>query len=158
MLKPISGQIIDRIEQVSGLYHRLVLIVSPSGAGKTSALQEVKQHLGVPLLNLNLEISRRMLDLTARQRALQFPRLVEDILREADSEVVLLDNIEILFELSLRQDPLRLLQGLSRNRTIVAAWNGEIKDSSLTYASPEHQEYQRYSTEGITFMEICQNP
>ncbi|MEN6474686.1 MAG: BREX-3 system P-loop-containing protein BrxF, partial [Syntrophaceae bacterium] len=43
------------------------------------------------------------------------------------ARVVLLDNIEILFDVSLKQDPLRLLQGLSRNTTLVAAWSGEIR-------------------------------
>ena len=105
-------------------------------------------------MNVGLELSRRLLDLTAKQRALQVPRLLEDILREADSEVVFLDNIEILFEVSLKQDPLRLLQGLSRNRAIVAAWNGKVEDKLLTYANPDHQEYHRYPAHGLMFVEI----
>ena len=144
MVDPLSKQIIGKIKQAPELYHRLVLVVAPSGAGKTSALKEVQQSLGAPLINVNLEISRRMLELTTRQRALQASRLLEDILRENRSDVVLLDNIEILFEKSLKQDPLRLLQGLSRNRTIVATWNGKIGDNYLIYAAPDHPEYRRY--------------
>ena len=149
MVQPLSNQIIGKVKQVPELYHRLVLVVAPSGAGKTSALKEVQQSLGAPLINVNLEISRRMLELTTRQRALQASRLLEDILRENRSDVVLLDNIEILFEKSLKQDPLRLLQGLSRNRTIIATWNGEIKENFLTYAAPEHPEYRRYPCEDL---------
>lgn len=55
-----SQQIINKIEQASGMYHRLVLIVAPSGSGITSALREVQQNLEVPLINVNLEISRRL--------------------------------------------------------------------------------------------------
>ncbi len=66
----IANQIIDRIEQAEDLYHRLVLLVAPSGAGKTGAMREVNRHLGAPLLNVNLEISRRMLEMTLRQLAL----------------------------------------------------------------------------------------
>ena len=58
--------------------------------------------------------------------------------------MILLDNIEILFDVGLKQDPLRLLQGLSRNKTVVAAWNGTIVEDSLTYAAPAHPEYRRY--------------
>lgn len=144
MPNSLSDQIISLIQQVPELYHRLVLVVAPSGSGKTSALKEVQQSLGAPLINVNLEISRRMLELTTRQRALQASRLLEDILRQNRSDVVLLDNIEILFEKSLKQDPLRLLQGLSRNRTIVATWNGKIGDNYLIYAAPDHPEYRRY--------------
>jgi len=157
MIENLSKEIFEKIEQVFGSYHRLVLLVAPAGAGKTAVLKKVLQDLDVPFLNLNLEISRRMLDLTERQRALQVHILLEDILREADNEVVILDNIEILFEVSLRQDPLRLLQGISRNRTIVAAWNGEIKDKTLTYATPEHPEYRRYPANELILTEILPN-
>ena len=65
----IPNQIFDRIEQAKELYHRLVLVVAPSGAGKTAAMGEVNRHVGAPLLNVNLEVSRRMLEMTVRQRA-----------------------------------------------------------------------------------------
>jgi len=140
----ITKKIIKEIEQAPELYHRLVLVVAPQGSGKTEVLRNVQKHLEATFINVNLELSRQLLDLTTKQQALQVSRIMEDILREAETEVVLLDNIEILFETSLKQDPLRLLQGLSRNRTIVASWNGEIRDKNLTYASPDHLEYRRY--------------
>jgi predicted AAA+ superfamily ATPase len=144
MAELLSNKIIQKIEQASELYHRLVLVVAPQGSGKTSVLKKVQQILRTSVVNVNLEVSRQLLELTAKQQALQLPRILEDILRKAEIEVALLDNIEILFEVSLKQDPLRLLQGLSRNRTIVASWNGEIKDNYLTYASSDHPEYRRY--------------
>jgi len=39
---------------------------------------------------------------------------------------------------------LRLLQGLSRNLTVVASWNGTIEKGKLTYAEPGHREYKSY--------------
>jgi type II secretory pathway predicted ATPase ExeA len=145
----ISNQIIDGIEQAKDLYHRLVLVVAPSGAGKTAALREVNCQLGAPVLNVNLEISQRMLEMTVRQRAIQVSRLLEEILSESDEEVVLLDNIEILFDPSLQQDPLRLLLNLSRNRTLVVSWNGQIKNNTLSYGEPGHPEYKRYTVENF---------
>ena len=85
-----------------------------------------------------------MLDLTERQRALQLPRLLSEIVNASQSEVILLDNIEVLFDVSLKQDPLRLLQGLSRNKTVVAAWSGSIDGEHMVYATPDHPEYRRY--------------
>ena len=60
------------------------------------------------------------------------------------ADVILLDNIEVLFDVSLKQDPLRLLQGLSRNKTVVAAWSGSIDGEHMVYATPDHPEYRRY--------------
>jgi hypothetical protein len=154
MAEPLADQVLRKIGEARELYHRLILMVAPAGSGKTSALQEVSAstslsacghaQAGAPLVNVNLELSRRMLDLTERQRALQLPRLLGEIVGEATGELVLLDNIEILFDVHLKQDPLRLLQGLSRNKTVVAAWNGSIVDGHMTYAVPDHPEYRRY--------------
>ncbi len=144
MAKPLADQIMQKIDQTAELYHRLLLVVAPAGVGKTTALHEVQERTGSLLINVNLELSRHMLDLTERQRALQLPRLLGEIINEADSDMVLLDNIEILFDVSLKQDPLRLLQGLSRHKTIIAAWNGASESGYITYAVPDHREYHRY--------------
>lgn len=155
MAEPLADQVLRKIGEARKLYHRLILMVGPAGSGKTSALQEVSARASAPLVNVNLELSRRMLDLTERQRALQLPRLLGEIMGEATGDLpaatgaaqaglVLLDNIEILFDVHLKQDPLRLLQGLSRNKTVVAAWNGSIVDGHMTYAVPDHPEYRRY--------------
>jgi len=144
MAEPLSDRVIQRIGEASELYHRLVILVAPAGAGKTAALYDVHKRIDAPLLNVNLELSRRMLELTERQRTLQLPRLLSEMVNADQRGVILLDNIEVLFDVSLKQDPLRLLQSLSRNRTLVAAWNGSIDRGYLTYAAPDHPEYRRY--------------
>lgn len=145
MAEPLADRVIKKICQAAGLYHRLVILVAPAGSGKTAALQDVHERTAAPLINVNLELSRRMLDLTGRQRALQLPRLLAEIVGASPADVVLLDNIEVLFDVSLKLDPLRLLQGLSRNRTAVAAWSGTIHGEHMVYATPDHPEYKRYA-------------
>jgi hypothetical protein len=144
MVEPLADRVIRRIGQAAELYYRLVMLVAPAGAGKTAALQDVHERTTAPLVNVNLELSRRMLDLTERQRALQLPRLLAEVVGASAADVVLLDNVEILFDVSLKQDPLRLLQGLSRNKTVVAAWSGSIDGEHMVYATPDHPEYKRY--------------
>ena len=139
-----SEEIIDKVNQAHELYHRLVLVVGPSGSGKTSLLQEVSKQTGFKYINLNLELSRALLELTERQRILRLPLLIDEIIGKTGDQVVLIDNIEILFEVSLKQDPLRLLQQISRNRTVVTTWNGKMAGGYLTYAAPNHPEYRRY--------------
>lgn len=131
------------------MYHRLVLLVAPTGCGKTVTLKEVHQLTTAPMVNVNIQLTRRMLDLTERQRVLQLPRLLAEIVGATAANVVLLDNVEVLFDVSLKQDPLRLLQGLSRNITVVAAWSGSTDGEHLVYATPDHPEYQRYPLRDI---------
>ena len=144
MTEALADRITKTITHAAGMYHRLVMVVSPAGAGKTAALQDVHKQTGTPLVNVNLELSRELLELTERQRAVQLPRILSGILDKYDADLVLLDNIEVLFDVSLKQDPLRLLQGLSRNRTIAVAWSGTIDEGHIVYGTPDHNEYRRY--------------
>lgn len=144
MAESLADQIMTKVRQAAELYHRLMLVVALAGQGKTTALQAVRDLTGAPLVNVNLEISRRMLELTERQRALRLPRLFREVIGNGKNELILLDNLEVIFDVDLKQDPLRLLQGLSRNKTLVAAWNGTIVENSLIYATPGHPEYRRY--------------
>lgn len=144
MASPLTHQVAEQIEKATQLYHRLVIVAGPPRSGKTSALRDLHNERGWPLVNVNLALSERLLELTAKQRALRVARIVDDIVQEQSGETVLLDNIEMLFHPDLKQDPLRLLQSLSRNRTIVATWRGAHLGTSLTYAAPDHPEFRRF--------------
>ena len=137
-----AEQVLAGVRKAETLYHRLVIVAS-DGPGRTPALREVAARTGARVLNLNLEISRRMLDLAVRRRALQLPGLLEEIARN-EGPLALFDRLEILFDPALEQDPLRLLRGTSRTRTVVAAWPGTIEAGCLRYAAPDHPEHRRY--------------
>ena len=78
MAELLSAHIMRLMPQAMHMYHRLVLVVAPLGAGKTSVLREVAQQTGYNYINVNLELSQRMLELTQRQRQLQVSRLLRD--------------------------------------------------------------------------------
>ena len=144
MPQALTHQLADAIAGAADLYHSLVLVVGPPRSGKSQTLRHVADEKGWPLININLTLAEQLLELTAKQRTLKLPRLLDDIAREHEAEVLILDNIELLFDTHLEQDPLRLLQGLARNRTIVASWAGEFEGEYLSYAAPTHPEYRRY--------------
>jgi predicted AAA+ superfamily ATPase len=157
MMEPLPDRIIQSIDLAATQYHRLVILLGPKGAGKTNALQEVHKRIKALLLNVNLDLSRKMLELTERQRALHLPGLLSDLVNRVNGDVVLLDNIEVLFDVELKQDPLRLLQGLSRNKTIVVAWNGSIVSEHLVYATPGHPEYRRYPLQDLLLVNLTED-
>ncbi len=127
-------------------YHRLLLIAGEHGTGKTRLLKELSRQQTIPYLNLNLHLSQRLLDLTTKQRPLRVRRILAQIIDDRTESVLALDNIELLFEPSLHQDPLALLKELSRNKSLVVAWGGPYDETGqiLTYAEPGHPEYRRY--------------
>lgn len=143
MPQPVQTGIKQSLQEAETLYHRLVLLVGESGSGKTATLRAVAAELGTHVINVNLELSARLIELTERQRTLHLSALFGGVVEEAGT-VALLDNIEILFDHGLRQDPLRLLQSVSRNCCVVASWNGAVTGSKLTYAESGHPEYRSY--------------
>lgn len=143
MPEAIQNRIKQSLHEAAALYHRLVLLVGETGSGKTDALRAVGEELGVDVINVNLTLSAKLIELTERQRALHLSTLLGEVLEKAGS-VTLLDNTEILFDRDLKQDPLRLLQGLSRKCSIVASWNGRLAGDKLTYADAGHPEYRAY--------------
>ena len=154
MAEAINDKIKRSLQTSEGLYHRLVLLVGETGSGKTGILRQVAEDCGTTVINVNLALSRELLALTAKQRSLRLPEILAQILApqilsqiaNESSAMVVLDNLEILFDKDLRQDPLRLLQTISRNRSIVASWNGTFTDGRLLYATIDHPEYRRYDS------------
>jgi hypothetical protein len=141
---PTATLLADAGARAATAYHRLVLLVGPAGFGKTRLLRELASEQGWPLVNVGVALSERLLELTRRQRTLQAPRLLVDLVGSTSAEPVLLDNPELLFAVELAQDPLRLLQSASRNRTLVVAWPGMWHGRYLSYGEPGHPEARRY--------------
>jgi hypothetical protein len=140
----VGDKLDDAVKAAATAYNRLVLVVGVLGSGKTQALRSLAAARPFPFINVNLAISQRMLELTKGQRARQADRLFDDLIQQAASDVVVLDNLEILFDATLQVDPLRMLQLASRNRLIVASWNGTYENGTLSYAEPHHPEYRSY--------------
>ena len=153
MAKQVQDKIKRSIQSAEGLYHRLVLLVGESGSGKTAVLRAVAADLDCEIINVNLAISSELLELTFKQRSMHLSRILEQVVDKNQSPVVL-DNIEIFFDKDLQQDPLRLLQGISRNRVVVASWNGTITGGKLLYAKPGHREFRDYESTGIQIVSM----
>ena len=134
----------EAVAQAAGQYYHLIIVAGAPGSGKTSMIQELASTHGYPIINVNLELSKRLLDLTRVQRSRQAEKLLKDVIASVGGELVILDNIELLFDTTLELEPLRLLQVASRNRTIVATWNGTFSNNTLAYAEPGHPEFAQF--------------
>lgn len=147
----VSG-IINLIPSAESSYNRLIIIATPIGGGKTELLQALSERFSVPVHNLNLSLSEKLRHLSPTERKTETITILRELIQSFYSSPILLDNIELLFTNSLKQDPLKLLQLLSRDRLIIAAWNGIIKDNQLIYAEYGHPEYRSYDASDLLFI------
>jgi len=143
----VTTAITQQIAQLNTHYHRLLLIAGAPGTGKTTLLRACHQQIDCPYVNLNLVLSQRLLEVRTGARALQVQSLLDEVL--TSSSLLLVDNIELLFDPGLQLDPLRALKAASRHRSLVVAWPGAVEAGHLTYAEPGHPEYRRYEPQEL---------
>ena len=150
MKESIRQVIKEAVSNAPAMYSRLILLVGPSGSGKTHMLQEISAEYEKKILNVSLEMSKALLELPIQRRESRAQRIFADIVsnflgdEDPQTAIILLDNLEILFDKDLKQDPLLLLQGISRNIIIIASWNGTWAHQRLTFAISSHPEYRFY--------------
>lgn len=106
-------------------------------------------------MNLGLTLSHALLDVPRRHRAVSVTQVLADLLDAVPGDTILLDHLQVLFTPELAQDPVRLLQGLSRNRPLVASWPGERDGTTLLYGEPGHPEYYKQAIPELMYIEIA---
>ena len=147
------------IDEVGALQSKLILLVGPPHSGKTALLHALAQSKGVTPLNVGAELGGRLASMPQKQRHLQTTTILRELAdKHATGDLLLLDNIELLFDRSLQLDPLDLLKRHAHAKPVVAVWPGELQGDTrtgrLTYADMGHPEHQDYSLAGVVLFEI----
>jgi hypothetical protein len=143
------------IEEIGDLNSKLVLLVGPSRSGKTKLLRELGDKLHIEPLNVGLELGRRLASTPNNKRAFSTGELLREIADEERTDApLLLDNLELLFETSLRINPLGLVKRLAHSKRVVAVWPGERRGDRLVYADMSHPEHREYSRDGVIVLEL----
>lgn len=154
MNSDIAAQIESAVIHASTLYHRLVFLVGQDSDEQSDVLLTVAGKHDWPIKNLGLALSQQLLDVPRRHRAAALPRVLAGLFEGVEGQVLCLDHIEVLFTPELKQDPVRLLQGLSRNQTLVVSWPGARDGTTLMYAERDHPEYYKQPVVGLVHVEI----
>ena len=147
------------VDEVGALQSKLVLLIGPPHSGKTALLRAIAQSKGVTPLNVGAELGCRLASMPQKQRHLQITTILRELAdQHATGDLLLMDNIELLFDRSLNLDPLDLLKRHAHAKRVVAVWPGELRGDArtgrLTYADMGHPEHQDYSLAGVVPFEI----
>ncbi len=138
------------IGDVSARHSKLILLIGVSGSDSSNLLADLGRRHGLQVLNAGSELGTRLAATSVKQRALAAPTLLRELADEhAATDLLLLDNIELLFDRTLQLDPLDLLKRHAHARRVVAVWPGELRDGRLIYAEMGHPEHQDYGLEGL---------
>ena len=147
------------VDEIGAIQSKLILLTGESPRGKSELLRNFGASRGLSPLNVGAELGGRLAGIPQRQRHLQTTTILRELAdQHAPGDLLLLDNIELLFDRSLQLDPLDLLKRHAHAKRVVAVWPGELrgdtKTGRLTYADLGHPEHQDYSLAGVVLFEI----
>lgn len=131
----------ERIDVASNQYNRLVIFVGPHGSGKSRLLRQLEN---AEYINLSQELAQALVSIPKEDRALAVNDALHDIVTSRDKQLLVLDNIEMLFLPELQTNPLMAFGPLSRNKTLIVAWTGSYDGKRLSWAEPGHPEHKIY--------------
>ena len=157
-MTPIAfPQLLDTIRARQSSYHKLTVLAGEAGSGKTRLIRQVAAELDFPLINLSLLLSQRLLSQNQRQRSLNAESVAIDVIDEHFKSGLCLDDTELLFDKTLRTNPLVFLQNISRNRHIVATWNGGVTGGELRFGYPGHPDYFNQNFNGYPVVSVAED-
>ncbi|TQF34178.1 hypothetical protein UNPA324_09180 [Bradyrhizobium sp. UNPA324] len=150
MSEETLGRLERLVDEIESLNCKLVLVIGRSDAGKTELLAELAKRRQTSSLSVGAALGKALLSVPASRRHLQAPDLLREMTgNSAANGLILLDDIEVLFDRTLRLNPLDLLRRNAQTRRVVASWPGELQNNRLSYAAMGHPEHQDYDAEGI---------
>lgn len=149
MTEHLLAQLLQKVDQVASRYYQLIVVLVPLSLERTAVLQSIVEQTGFRYINVSLELSRALLELARQDRADRVPQLLKDMVEQGEPPGVVLDNLEILFDQTLKLRPLEALKEVSRYRRVIATWKGKQESGSLLYAELNHPEYRCYSASEI---------
>lgn len=150
MLEPQLPQILHAIDQVAYRIYKLLVVVLPVESNQAAAIGKLASLTGFCRVNVNLELSRKLLEIASSDRGKQSPNLLKASVEEGDPKGVILERLELLFEKSLELNPINRFKELARYRTVIAIWEGKFQDGHLVYAEFGHPEYRSYRPDEIS--------
>ncbi|MDN5316794.1 MAG: hypothetical protein PWR08_918 [Thermoanaerobacterium sp.] len=146
----------DALAILPNEYYKLILVLTQLD-DKAEVVEKISNKYAYDVLNVNLRLSEKLISVPISERCIYVDEYFKKLLNNYKTDVIVLNNIEMLFEPHLKVDPLRLLKSASRYRKIIAIWTGDYTDGVLTYAEPSHPEYRRYKNDDLDFIMIRSN-
>jgi len=149
------GKLDRLVDDIASLNSKLALLIGPPRSGKSSLLMQLSARRQVSVLNIGAALSRELLVVPSARRHLHAADLLKNLAdRFASNGLLLIDNIEVLFDRTLQLSPLDILKRHAHARRVIAVWPGELREDRLSYATTGHPEHQDYGIDGLVPFEI----
>jgi hypothetical protein len=149
-------QITDKVTELqadlgraSSEHYRLVWLAGGTDSERYALLRALAETEDGVFVEVGKKLSAALLEVPAPLRTASVEECFAACLGESSGFVACLNHLEILFDPSLRINPVTLVKRASRHALIVAAWPGSTKDGQLTFGSPDHPAFMEPSKQDL---------
>ena len=127
----------------------LILVIGHPKTGKTDLLWKLSEFWNTDVINVGASLSQNLILISAKKRHIKAPLILDKIISQSvRNNILLLDKIEILFDNTLKINPLQILKRYGKTHCVIAEWPGELIGNYLQYATG-HSEYRKYEVSGF---------
>ena len=132
----------------------LMFVVGKPGSGKSSMLRELSARNKWQYVDCRNLLTDDFYELIPQERLKHGPELIKKQLERYTSPVILLDRLQVLFTPVLHLEPVGLLQRLSEQMSLVAAWPGDYEDGSLIFTDMATQKEHKFQVDSVHICKI----
>jgi len=124
--------------------HTCLLLVYPAVSKLEDAADQLLSVYDWPRLSVGRELSIALLSEPPMRRSRAARRWMQTRVGQMAPGPVLCTEIDLLFDPTLKLDPLRLVRDVGRVTRLVITWPGSYVDDVLAYAVPGHSHYRTW--------------
>jgi hypothetical protein len=104
-----------------------------------------KEIKDLSIINLGLDLSLVLKEHPVESRNSKVIDELNNILARAQTEHILVKDLDVLFNPEYKLNVLKYFIDLSRNRLIFLEWPGKLKNRELEYSEINYSDYQKYN-------------
>ena len=104
-----------------------------------------KEIKDLSIINLGLDLSLLLKDHPVESRNSKVIDELNNIFARAQTEHILVKNLDMLFNPEYKLNVLKYFIDLSRNKLIFLEWPGKLKNRELEYSEINYSDYQKYN-------------
>lgn len=151
-MKDLKEELLESLKRLDFNYYKLILIVNNDSSKLTEFLISFSQENKIKYINLNLELSKKLVEIPIVERWKFINKAIKEIVIDNQFETIILDNIDILFEEHLKIDPILEIKNISKYKKLIVSFNGRVEDKYIIYSIPSEKEYKKYKINEMDFI------
>ncbi|GAB6615158.1 hypothetical protein ABE55_07705 [Bacillus thuringiensis] len=148
-------KLLKAIKGASNDHFKLIVISGRFKTGKTSLMKRIANDFNYMYLNLNLIMSKRLLQIKEEAYVTQSQDIIKGIFDEIDDKILFVDNIELLFSKEVASlNPVEVFKNLARDKVIILSLPGRVKGDRIEYSTIDRNDYKLMDVFGLTVINM----